>query len=46
MIGLVMQGDRIRFEVNLRAAEHAHLALSSELLKLATRLILKGPPES
>jgi len=39
MIGLVTQGDRIRFVVNRKAADEAHLQLSSELLKVATRVI-------
>jgi YfiR/HmsC-like len=38
-IGLVAQQDRIRFEVNRAAAEHSHLTLSSELLKVAIRVI-------
>jgi YfiR/HmsC-like len=38
-IGLVLQQDRIRFEVNRRAAEQCHLTLSSELLKVATRVL-------
>jgi hypothetical protein len=46
MIGFVMQIDRIRFEVNLGAAQQSHLALSSELLKVATRVIGKGAPGS
>ena len=46
MIGLITQGNRIRFEVNLDAAEQSHLALSSELLKVATRVIGKGAPGS
>ncbi len=36
MIQLVLQENRIRFEVNLTATQHAGLTLSSELLKLAT----------
>jgi len=40
-IGFVMQNDRVRFEVNRSAAEQSHLALSSELLKVATRVL--GP---
>lgn len=36
MIQFVMQDSRIRFEVNLTAAQHAGLTLSSELLKVAT----------
>lgn len=46
MIGLVRQQDRIRFEVNRTAAEKANLVLSSELLKLATRVIEKPLSES
>jgi len=38
-IGLVAQEERIRFEVNRNSAERNHLALSSELLKVATRVI-------
>jgi hypothetical protein len=41
VIGFVMQGEKIRFEVNLGAAEQSHLALSSELLKVASRVIAK-----
>jgi len=36
IIGLFVEGDRVRFEVNVRAAERARLKLSSNLLKLAT----------
>lgn len=36
MIQFVMDHDRVRFQVNLAAAEKAGLALSSELLKVAT----------
>jgi len=36
MIQLVLEGSRIRFEVNLTATQHAGLTLSSELLKVAT----------
>ena len=36
MIQFVMEGNRVRFEVNLTAAENAGLTLSSELLKVAT----------
>ena len=42
-IGLIAQGDRIRFEVNLTAAGHAHLALSSQLLKVAVKIIGQEP---
>jgi hypothetical protein len=36
MIQFVMEGDRVRFEINLTTAESAKLVLSSELLKVAT----------
>ena len=41
VIGFVTQEEKIRFEVNLGAAEQSHLALSSELLKVASRVIAK-----
>lgn len=41
MIGLVNQEDRIRFEVNVAPIEDAGLAVSSELLKVALRVIRK-----
>jgi hypothetical protein len=36
VIGLFLEGERVRFEVNLRTAERAQLRLSSNLLRLAT----------
>jgi YfiR/HmsC-like len=36
VIGLLLEGGRIRFEVNLKAADRAQLRLSSNLLKLAS----------
>lgn len=44
-IGLVNQEDRIRFEVNRTRAEECHLGLSSELLKVAVKVI-GGRPAS
>jgi uncharacterized protein DUF4154 len=38
VIGFVKQADRIRFEVNRKAAEQSHLVLSSELLKVAVKV--------
>jgi hypothetical protein len=38
MIQFQLVGDRVRFEVNLDAAERAGLALSSDLLKVATKV--------
>jgi hypothetical protein len=39
MIGFLLEENKIRFEVNLDAAEHAKLKLSSRLLALAKRVI-------
>jgi hypothetical protein len=39
MIQFVLEGDRVRFAVNLSAAQEAGLTLSSELLKVATRVV-------
>jgi len=44
MIQFVQEGNKIRFEVNLAAAENAGLTLSSELLKVATAV--RKNPES
>lgn len=46
IIGLVTQQDKVRFEVNRGAAEQAHLALSSELLKVAVKVIEKPISEN
>jgi hypothetical protein len=43
MIGLVSENNRVRFEVNLTAAGRAGLSFSSQLLKVATKVI--GAPE-
>ncbi len=45
IIGFVKQQDRIRFEVNRGAAENSHLTLSSELLKVALRVVNKDTAE-
>jgi hypothetical protein len=34
-VGFVVDGERVRFEVNLAAARRAHLEISSKLLRLA-----------
>ena len=41
VIGLSVQAERVRFEVNRKAAERSHLQLSSELLKVAFKVIDK-----
>jgi YfiR/HmsC-like len=42
MIQFVMDGQRVRFEVNLAATQHAGLALSSELLRVASTVHRSG----
>jgi hypothetical protein len=44
VIQFVVVGDRVRFAVNLTAAAHDGLSLSSELLKVAVRVI--GSPDA
>lgn len=46
VIGFVTQQERIRFEVNRKAAEQSHLVLSSELLKVASKIIEKSTVRS
>jgi hypothetical protein len=36
MIQFILEGDRVRFEINLESAEKSHLVFPSELLKVAT----------
>jgi len=38
MIQFILEGKRVRFDVNLAAVEHAGLTLSSELLKVAVHV--------
>jgi hypothetical protein len=38
MVQFILEGSKVRFEVNLAAAEHAGLTLSSELLKVAVNV--------
>jgi YfiR/HmsC-like len=45
IIGFVVQQGKIRFEVNRTAAEQSHLILSSELLKVARRVIGPDAPQ-
>jgi hypothetical protein len=35
MIQFILEGDRVRFEINLESAEKSHLVFPSELLKVA-----------
>src|SRR5580704_1301145 len=45
MIQFVLEGDKVRFEINLTRAETAKLTLSSELLKVATTVRRNAPKE-
>jgi len=42
MIQFVLEGDRVRFEINLSAAQRSGLIMSSELLKVATAVRRTG----
>ena len=44
MIQFILEGNRVRFEVNLAPAEHAGLTLSSELLKVAVNVRKTAQP--
>ena len=44
MIQFVLQGDKVRFEVNLASASEAGLTLSSDLLKVAVAVRKNAPP--
>ncbi len=44
MVQFVLEGNRVRFEVNLATAERAGLTLSSQLLKVATNVRRTAPP--
>jgi hypothetical protein len=46
MIQFILQDKRVRFAVNLTAAEQPHLELSSELLKVATHVDAKPAGEA
>lgn len=45
IVNLIMVGNKVRFEINLNAAQHANLKLSSKLLKLAQIVPGKRPGE-
>jgi hypothetical protein len=42
MIGLCLQENKIRFNINLKAAQRANLRISSRLLLLAKSVIAEG----
>jgi hypothetical protein len=44
MIEFTLEGNRVRFLVNLGAAQGAGLTLSSELLRVATGVLRRDPP--
>lgn len=45
MIQFVLQGDHVRFSVNLDAAHTAHVVLSSDLLRVALSVVGAPPKE-
>lgn len=45
MIQFVLDGDHVRFKVNLNAVNRTHLVLSSELLRVAAEVVGKPMPE-
>lgn len=45
MINFVWDGDRVRFEANVDAAEHAHLRISARLLTVAKLVVGKSQAE-
>jgi hypothetical protein len=42
MVGFCLEDNKIRFEINLRAAEHVKLRISARLLALA-KIVIGGP---
>ena len=44
IIGLVLEENRVRFEVNVGAARRAKLRLGSQLLRVAVRLVGQSEP--
>jgi hypothetical protein len=44
MIQFLLEGNRIRFEINLESAQKSHLVLASELLKVDEAVTKPAPP--
>lgn len=44
MIGFFLEDNKVRFEINLGAAEQAKLKISARLLALA-KTVIAGPPK-
>ena len=44
IVGLATEGHRVRFDVNVSAAEHAHLTVSARVLALASAVRRTGGP--
>lgn len=42
ILKFTLEGNKVRFEINVDAAEHARLKISSQLLSLAKSIIRKG----
>lgn len=45
IVNFVLEGSKVRFEINQRSAERAGLKISSRLLRLATRVVAGERPE-
>jgi len=45
MINFLMQGNKVRFEINHASAKQAKLRIRSQLLRLAQRVILEKPSD-
>lgn len=45
IVNFVMEEKKVRFEINITAARHAKLKISSKLLRLAKRVVKEKPPK-
>jgi hypothetical protein len=43
IVNFVLQGSKVRFEINQASAERAGIRISSKLLRLATRVLFSSP---
>jgi hypothetical protein len=45
VINLIMENNKVHFEINISAAKRAGIAIRSQLLKLAKRVIKEDTPQ-
>ena len=45
IVNFVLEGSKVRFEISQAAAERAGIKISSQVLRLATRVVAGGRPE-